>query len=182
MSVNLRPMTASLQDTELCVRLVNEYLPYFFFDKEIDREQHLAFVERSRNSGDLLFIIESNDVPCGMVSIYRIEEAQHRATWGRFAVDSLFSGVGAIVEYMVLQHVFESLQLNRLYCEVLADNTAVMKLHQKFGFQREGTLRKHLVKDGTFRDVVLYGLLADEWREIKARRSSISRNAGDVLR
>ena len=72
-------------------------------------------------------------------------------------------GVGAGVEYIVLQHVFGSLGLNKLCCEVFADNEAVWKLHQSFGFTREALLREHVFKDGAFRDVVGLGILARDW-------------------
>jgi len=72
------------------------------------------------------------------------------------------------VEYLVLRYVFETLALNKLWCEVLVENEAVVKLHRAFGFTQEALFRDHVVKNGGFRDVVGLGLLKREWPAAKA--------------
>ena len=62
----------------------------------------------------------------------------------------------------MLAHVFETLRLNKLWCEVLAENTAVIGLHERFGFTREALLREHVMKSGARHDVVGLGLLRRE--------------------
>jgi RimJ/RimL family protein N-acetyltransferase len=58
---------------------------------------------------------------------------------------------------------FETLALARIYAQVIEDNTASMRVLDKLGMVREGVKRKHIVKGGRPRDVVIYGLLRDEW-------------------
>jgi RimJ/RimL family protein N-acetyltransferase len=50
-----------------------------------------------------------------------------------------------------------------LHCEVLAFNTAVIRLHQKFGFQVEGVLRQHHFVGNEYIDTYKLGILAHEW-------------------
>jgi RimJ/RimL family protein N-acetyltransferase len=64
--------------------------------------------------------------------------------------------------------VFERLELNRLWCEVLVENEAVWGLHERFGFTREALFRAHVRKAGVFRDVVGLGMLAADWPAAKA--------------
>ena len=86
-----------------------------------------------------------------------------------------------MVEYAVLQHVFEHRALNKLWCEVLADNEAVWKLHLSFGFVREATFRQHVLKGDAYRDVVGLGLLAADWRRIRPDCEARLRAKGQPL-
>ena len=67
------------------------------------------------------------------------------------------------MEFAVIDHVFGTLGLNKLCCEVLAENEAVWRLHESFGFQREALLRQHVWKGGRMHDVIGLGLLAGDW-------------------
>jgi len=82
-------------------------------------------------------------------------------------LDGLAVGLGAYVEYFVIEHVFGELGLNKLCCEVLIDNEAVWKMHEAFGFAREALFREHVWKDGKATDVVALGLLASDWSTIR---------------
>ena len=48
----------------------------------------------------------------------------------------------------------------------MSDNDAALKAQAASGFRREGYLRGHVLKNGEPRDVVLLGMLAEEWREL----------------
>ena len=65
----------------------------------------------------------------------------------------------------MLEYAFGELQLKKLYCEVLAFNSPVIKLHQKFGFNVEGIFRQQCKINGNFIDVFRLGILACEWQE-----------------
>jgi RimJ/RimL family protein N-acetyltransferase len=86
-------------------------------------------------------------------------------------------GIGAFVEYWVIEHVFAELRLNKLWCEVLIGNEAVWRLHEGFGFQREALFRQHVRKDGAPADVVGLGMLASDWAAARAasRQRLVSR-------
>ena len=64
------------------------------------------------------------------------------------------------MEFLALEHAFNTLKLHKLYCEVFAFNSPVVKLHQKFGFQIEGTFREQRVVDGSYVDVFRLDILA----------------------
>jgi len=75
------------------------------------------------------------------------------------------------VEYWVLEYVFEALRFAKLWCEVLADNEAVWKLHETFGFTVEARFRGHVLKGEARVDVLGLGILAADWR---ARRPAMA--------
>lgn len=63
---------------------------------------------------------------------------------------------------------FRELQLARIYAQVIAGNQASMRVLEKLGMVREGVKRKHIRQERRLQDLVLYGLLREEWgdREI----------------
>ncbi len=58
---------------------------------------------------------------------------------------------------------FRELGLARIYAQVLSGNTASEHVLDKLGMTREGAKRQHIKKGKKLLDVVLYGLLRDEW-------------------
>jgi RimJ/RimL family protein N-acetyltransferase len=63
----------------------------------------------------------------------------------------------------VVDFGFASLGLARIYAQVLADNRASLRVLDKLGMVNEGVKRQHVLKARRLHDVVLYGLLRDEW-------------------
>lgn len=58
--------------------------------------------------------------------------------------------------------------LTRLHAHCIADNAASSNVLEKLGMRREGLLRNHVFQKGRFWDVMLYGLLREEWAEMIA--------------
>lgn len=58
---------------------------------------------------------------------------------------------------------FQELGLARIYAQVLAGNTASLGVLDKLGMVNEGVKRQHVSKARRLHDVVIYGLLRDEW-------------------
>ncbi len=74
-----------------------------------------------------------------------------KACWGR--------GVMTAVVQRVCQHAFEEFGLAKITAHVFAHNPASARVLEKCGFQQEGLLRRHFLKDGTFLDARLFALL-----------------------
>jgi RimJ/RimL family protein N-acetyltransferase len=101
-----------------------------------------------------------------------LTNCNRRAEWGWYIGDpeARGRGVGRAAQALGLDRAFDQLGLEKVWAEVLADNEAALKAQAACGFRREGYLRAHALKDGTFRDVVLLAILAEEWR---ARRAAV---------
>jgi RimJ/RimL family protein N-acetyltransferase len=69
------------------------------------------------------------------------------------------------MEFLALDYAFNEIALHKLCCEVLAFNSSVIKLHQKFGFKTEAILREQFQTTSGFVDIYRFGILASEWRE-----------------
>ncbi len=61
-------------------------------------------------------------------------------------------GVGAALMRAGLDLADNWLNLTRLELEVYTDNEAAIHLYERFGFEREGTLRQHAFRDGRYVD------------------------------
>ena len=75
-------------------------------------------------------------------------------------------GVGRAAQVLGLDRAFNELGLQKVWAEVMADNDAAMKIQTAAGFRREGYLLGHVLKNGAPRDVVLLGILRDEWEAL----------------
>jgi [ribosomal protein S5]-alanine N-acetyltransferase len=75
-----------------------------------------------------------------------------RSSWGQ---GHAFEAMTAIVN-----HAFGELGLARLWARFHAGNEKSRALLEKLGFAYEGTLRRHVVREGVRRDCILYGRLS----------------------
>ena len=62
-----------------------------------------------------------------------------------------------------MEYAFTKWGLHELCCEVLAFNSTVIKLHEKFGFKVEGILREQHKLEDAFIDIFRLGMLAADW-------------------
>ena len=105
----------------------------------------------------------------GLANLADIDRHNGRCSLGHYLADPAArgQGIGAFVEYWLIEQVFGALGLNKFWCEVLASNEAAWKLHLSFGFQREALYRQHIRKAGQYEDVIGLGLLASDWQALK---------------
>src|SRR5215216_5652386 len=61
-------------------------------------------------------------------------------------------GVGSALMRAGLDLADNWANLTRLELEVYTDNEAAIRLYERFGFEREGTLRQHAYRDGRYVD------------------------------
>lgn len=133
---------------------------------EIGPEEHRAWWERTRNSpAHRYFMYEYEDAPCGIVAFTGIDDLNANSSWAFYARPDAPKGTGSRMEFLALDYAFGPLGLHKLECEVLAFNSAVIGLHQKFGFLVEGVLRQHHKVGDEFVDVYRLGILGEEWND-----------------
>ncbi|MDO9471965.1 MAG: UDP-4-amino-4,6-dideoxy-N-acetyl-beta-L-altrosamine N-acetyltransferase [Caulobacter sp.] len=143
-----------------------EVAAYMYSDHAISPAEHdrwfngLAGDDRRR-----YWIIEVNGEPVGLANLADIDPTHRRCAWAYYLASPSVRGlgVGSFVEFQVIEHVFGALELDKLWCEVLASNEAVWKLHMLHGFEREALFRRHVIKNGERVDVIGLGLLAEDW-------------------
>jgi UDP-4-amino-4,6-dideoxy-N-acetyl-beta-L-altrosamine N-acetyltransferase len=118
------------------------------------------------------WIITLNGAPCGFLNLYGISHTQRRAQWGWYIgeAEARGRGAGRAAQALGLDRAFSEHDLHKVWSEVPAGHETALKAQAAAGFRREGYLRRHALKGGEFRDVVLLAMLAEEWA---ARRDRV---------
>lgn len=167
----IRLRAIELEDLPLMVRWRNDPEIYQHFCEQ----EPLSLVMQQRwfetflqRTDEKLWIVETieDSEPIGTVGLVHIDWRNRKAEWGRLLIypeKYRHGGCGSEIESLILRYVFDHMNLNRLYCEVFADNEKVVTLHKRFGFKEEGRFRQHIFKNGQYRDVVYLALLREEY-------------------
>jgi RimJ/RimL family protein N-acetyltransferase len=131
-----------------------------------------AWVERHRTAPDeaLLVIADREDRAIGHVGLYRID---HRVQSAEFAIvigdrSAWGKGLGRACSRRVIEYGFDELNLRRITLEVLETNERAISLYHSLGFVDEGRLRQAYRQQGRWIDLLLMGLLIEEYRRDSA--------------
>jgi RimJ/RimL family protein N-acetyltransferase len=138
-------------------------------DEEIDRFFHarllspetVAYAIELRDSGRLIGLttFSNLDPDNGSVTFHiSIGEAD---AWGQ--------GYGTEATMLMLQLAFERIGLHRVALSVFSFNERAIRSYQKAGFHLEGRAREAIIREGERFDELTMGILADEWRSLRAR-------------
>jgi ribosomal-protein-alanine N-acetyltransferase len=99
----------------------------------------------------------------GTVSLRRFAR-DRRAELGYWIIASEWGqGITTEAASAVVDFGFDELGLARIYAQVFAANAASARVLDKLGMVHEGIKRQHVRKGRTLVDVMIYGLLRDEW-------------------
>jgi RimJ/RimL family protein N-acetyltransferase len=72
-------------------------------------------------------------------------------------------GYGTEAVALLLQHGFDTLNLNRIYLHVFANNHRAIRAYEKVGFVHEGIQRQAMYKNGQYIDVFMMSVLKSEY-------------------
>jgi RimJ/RimL family protein N-acetyltransferase len=130
-----------------------------------DLEQWLEFHRKQKD--EVLWVVaeEATDRCLGHVGLYQID---HRVRSAEFAImlgDPAVwgKGLGRACTRFAVEYGFGQLNLNRIHLSVLSSNDRAIRLYRGLGFVEEGRLRQGQYKDGRYVDVVIMGLLREEY-------------------
>jgi len=82
--------------------------------------------------------------------------------------DYLDKGYGTDAVKVLLDFIFYEMNLNKVKLTVFSYNTRAIRSYEKCGFKIEGTLRNELYKAGAYHDLIVMGILKDEFKGICA--------------
>lgn len=105
-----------------------------FHRQPIKIEEHLNYLKAiEMDENRKVFIAFIDEEPFGVLQ-YMI--AQNALEFGYYLIREkwLDSGLGAVLEYVLLETAFYHLGMELVYCRTLTENHKVVELHRKFGF------------------------------------------------
>jgi RimJ/RimL family protein N-acetyltransferase len=115
------------------------------------------------------FIIETpDDGAVGIATLTGIDWKNRRATHGikLINMERRSKGIGTDTVMAIMRYAFDELQLNRLDGSWFQDNMASIGLYKKCGWVEEGIRRNYVFKNGGYRNLVVVGILAEEYHKL----------------
>jgi UDP-4-amino-4,6-dideoxy-N-acetyl-beta-L-altrosamine N-acetyltransferase len=130
----------------------------------ITEDEHRKWLDRCLGDPTrALLLVREADMDLGFVQLTNIAPGGS-ADWGFYAAPSVPKGSGGKLGRAALAYAFEHCGLNKVCGQALDFNAASIKFHQKMGFRQEGVLREQHCIDGSYHDMICFGLLRREWQ------------------
>jgi [ribosomal protein S5]-alanine N-acetyltransferase len=105
-------------------------------------------------------IRDAADQLLGAIGLDAAADHAHRAEIGYWLGQPYWGrGIMTAAVRAVCRHAFEDLGLAKITAEIFSFNDASARVVEKCGFEFEGYLKRHYLKDGEFIDARAYGLL-----------------------
>jgi RimJ/RimL family protein N-acetyltransferase len=160
---DVRKFHAWVNDPEV-TRSLALYLPMSYTDEENwfnslakrdQKEKPLAIEIRKGKNWKLI----------GNCGVFDLDSVSSSAELGIMIGDKSEwnKGYGSEVMGMLVDHCFETLNLNRVSLKVYTENIRAVRAYEKAGFVLEGRLREAVYKHGKYDDVLIMSVLRSEW-------------------
>ena len=111
-------------------------------------------------------ICHNEDGHIGNISLNKISFINRNAEYAILIGDRRHWGksVAFNASYILFDHAFNKLNLERIYCGLAATNLRMKGIAMRLGMLEEGVRRKHLYLNGQWDDALEYGILKDEFK------------------
>lgn len=167
-AINLVLLTTLDTESQMKVREIrNEesVRKWMYTDHIISVNEHLGWINRLKQDHKQIVFVVLNDQnhPLGIVSVNAFDRLHKRADWAYYLTGTARGGLGSALENAFIDFVFNILGIEKLNCEVIEGNSAVIKLHKKFLFKEEGFRRSNILKNGVRTGVHFLGLTKEDW-------------------
>ena len=119
----------------------------------------------SGESVNFAVILKNTEELIGAVGLI-IDKGSNRAELGYWISKEYWNqGFCTEAAEAVVDYGFEQLFLHKITASHFSRNPSSGKVMSKIGMKKEGFLRKHVGKNSKFEDLVVYGILREEWEE-----------------
>ncbi|MBN3050255.1 UDP-4-amino-4,6-dideoxy-N-acetyl-beta-L-altrosamine N-acetyltransferase [Pectobacterium brasiliense] len=155
-----RVRLANENDAELIWQWRNhpEVRKWMFNQNEINFKDHKVWLYKKLNSTDNVLLIYINDnIEYGFINFNNL--IGNIWEWGFYIMPDSPKGTGKHMGKCAIQYAFDIMHADKLFGQVLENNERSIRLHEYLGFKKEGCLRQHILLDGKYHDIYLFGLL-----------------------
>ncbi len=130
-----------------------------------DFERNVAEGGRDGSKDGVTFAIEAHGSIIGICALFAVDSIGRTAELGIAIGDkaSWGQGYGRETVGLLVGYGFRMLNLRRIFLRVHGRNERAIRAYRAAGFIEEGRLRGHVWSDGAYDDIVLMGVLRDEW-------------------
>ncbi len=146
---------------------------FFQFDsQEITEDTVKTFIDESKKSKESFHfaIVDKDDTYLGPVSLKNVNLVSKNAEYA-ISLRSKAQGIGAgkFATMEILKFAFKTLDLRRVYLNVLSENKHAITFYKKAGFICEGEFYHHICLRGTFQSLMWFRMMKEEYEKIGER-------------
>jgi [ribosomal protein S5]-alanine N-acetyltransferase len=167
-TVYLRPLER--EDAPLIVPWFNdrEVTRTLHFRRPVNLQFEEEFIAKAYQDEHKLVLgiaVRADDRLIGTAGLHEIDFKNRHASFGLSIGEKSEwgKGYGTEVTRLLVEHAFGSLNLNRVWLEVHADNLRGRRAYEKVGFREEGILRQEQYREGRYWDTIVMAILREEW-------------------
>ena len=175
-TIRMRPLERRDAPPILALASAAEIAENTFVPHPYPPEAALEFIDKTRerwryDEGFTFAIIDkSADKFVGAMGIHP-EEKHHTAEVGYWIGKPFWGrGLATAALRLIIQFGFEQLELNRIQAGHFRQNTASGRVMQKANMRREGMQRQGMYHRETYKDVVYYAILRQDYEAQNRRR------------
>ena len=126
-----------------------------------------AFKQEECSPNRQLFMVvrKKDNVPVGRTRFFDLNVHNRSAEFGMLIdPDERKKGHAREAVMLLCKYLFDVRGLNKVYAQTAEFNSGAIKLLERCGFQKDGTLRRHYFHKGEFYDGLIYSILQHEFK------------------
>ncbi|MFA6023645.1 MAG: GNAT family protein [Candidatus Gracilibacteria bacterium] len=143
----------------------SDFLTFTEGEFKMTKKGEEAFVEEAHKADNEIFLVA--EIGKEIVGVLNVnanskKRMKHIGTFGVSLKKAHWGkGIGALFIQTMLDWAKSNGVTRKMNLSVMANNKRAMKLYKKFGFKKEGLLKRDALINGKFYDAYLMGLLID---------------------
>ena len=137
------------------------------WSKPVTMYEQIEWYKNLKNDSNIRYIISDNNNPdkaYGTAIICNIDN-KNRLCSLDIKIDENYQkkGFGKETIKILVDYIFNELNLNRIYSHVLDYNAGSQKIFESNGFIKEGEQRQAVYKNGKYNNLYIYGLIKEDY-------------------
>jgi RimJ/RimL family protein N-acetyltransferase len=135
-----------------------------------DEEEFVDRVRVSTSDVSLLIVARADDRPVGVLGLHQIDWRSRQAAFGITIGQAADwnQGYGSEATRLIVDHAFATMNLNRVWLQVIEYNERGIHVYEKIGFKKEGLLRQEHYREGRYWNTWLMAILREDWDSRRA--------------
>lgn len=141
-----------------------KYLTLGYKDYSLD--DCALFVKQQKENTINFAVVDDNDEWSGTISLKNIDKVNKKAEFA-IITDKRIQGKGITGKAAkeVIRYAFDNLYLNKVFLNVVSDNTRAIGFYNKIGFSYIGESRNSVLLGNTFYNLKWFELLKEDFNE-----------------
>jgi len=155
---------------------INKYLEVRHKKQSISDIYNYVNSLRSNKGTEIFGIFDKNKIHIGNCAITHFNPNNNGyAIFGIMIGDNNCNyGYAVDTEILIVDYLFSFNEIRRIEAGVLSKNSGAWKVIESLGFKKEGVIRqKEVLLDNSIDDIIIYGLLKNEWIDHKKNNNLI---------